>query len=130
MGGPKILWRPGRHDATSGESCTPDGRLPDPDKGQIAATIRHVRSIFNRQGFQDREIVALVGAHALGRCHTDRSGYTGPWTRAPTTFSNLYFTELLENTWTVKLWEGPDQFEGWLHYLFSIRFKTSHSQLI
>jgi hypothetical protein len=39
-------------------------------------------------GFNDREIVALLGAHALGRCHTDRSGYWGPWTFAENTFSN------------------------------------------
>lgn len=26
-----------------------------------------------------------------GRCHPDRSGFVGPWTNAPTTFSNLYF---------------------------------------
>lgn len=32
-----------------------------------------------------------AGAHTLGRCHTDRSGFLGPWTNAPTTFSNLYF---------------------------------------
>lgn len=38
-----------------------------------------------------QEIVALIGAHSLGRCHTDRSGFDGPWTNAPTTFSNLYF---------------------------------------
>jgi catalase (peroxidase I) len=35
----------------------------------------------------------------------------GPWTRAPTTFSNLYFTELMNNTWTVKKWDGPKQYE-------------------
>ena len=44
-------------------------------------------------------VVALVGAHTLGRCHTDRSGYSGPWTNAPTTFSNLYFQELANNKW-------------------------------
>ena len=43
------------------------------------------------QGFNDQEMVALIGAHTLGRCHTDRSGYVNPWTNAPTTFSNLYF---------------------------------------
>jgi catalase (peroxidase I) len=43
--------------------------------------------------------VALSGAHTLGRCHTDRSGFDGPWTNAPTTFSNLYFQELKNNTW-------------------------------
>lgn len=30
-------------------------------------------------GFNDNEIVALSGAHALGRCHVDRSGFDGPW---------------------------------------------------
>lgn len=111
MGGPNIVWRSGRVDARDGSACTPDGRLPDADKGKAGATIRHVRTIFNRQGFSDREMVALIGAHALGQCHTDRSGYKGPWTRAPTTFSNLYFKELLDNTWTLKKWSGPDQFE-------------------
>lgn len=27
--------------------------------------------------------VALSGAHALGRCHTDRSGFDGPWQYSP-----------------------------------------------
>lgn len=31
-------------------------------------------------GFNDQEIVALSGAHTLGRCHADRSGFVGPWT--------------------------------------------------
>lgn len=56
------------------ENCTPDGRLPDADKGAD-----HIRNIFYRMGFNDEEIVALSGAHALGRCHTDRSGFDGPW---------------------------------------------------
>jgi cytochrome c peroxidase len=33
----------------------------------------------------NREIVALLGAHAVGRCHTEASGYWGPWTNAETT---------------------------------------------
>jgi catalase (peroxidase I) len=47
-------------------------------------------------GFDDREIVALSGAHALGRCHEDASGYWGPWTRAESTFSNEYFRLLVD----------------------------------
>lgn len=46
-------------------------------------------------GFNDQEIVALAGAHAVGRCHTDRSGFDGPWTFSPVTFSNEYFKLLL-----------------------------------
>ena len=32
-------------------------------------------------GFNDQDIVALSGAHALGRCHRDRSGFEGPVNR-------------------------------------------------
>lgn len=110
MGGPKITWRSGRRDAADGSLCPPDGRLPDADRGKVGATIRHIREIFFRQGFDDRETVALIGAHALGRCHPDRTGYSGPWTRAPTTFSNEFFRELTTNTWTLRQWDGPDQF--------------------
>lgn len=67
MGGPDIKWRPGRSDRDV-SYCTPDGRLPDGAKGND-----HLRGIFYRMGFDDREIVALSGAHALGRCHTGKS---------------------------------------------------------
>lgn len=55
QGGPLIPWRPGRQDGLA-EHCTPDGRLPDGDKGSD-----HLRDIFWRQGFNDQEIVALSG---------------------------------------------------------------------
>ena len=96
----------------------PDGRLPDADKGSLGGTVAHLRAIFYRMGFDDRDIVALSGAHALGRCHEEASGYWGPWTFAETTFSNEYFRLLLEETWTLKTthngrkWKGPDQFEA------------------
>ena len=71
-----------------------------------------LREVFYRMGLNDQEIVALLGAHALGRCHTDRSGYSGPWTRAPTTFSNEYFRLLIETKWVKKNWKGPLQYEN------------------
>ncbi|KAJ3333363.1 heme peroxidase [Blyttiomyces sp. JEL0837] len=105
LGGPVIPWRPGRADAVTAEACTPDGRLPDAAQGQD-----HLRNIFYRMGFNDQEIVALAGAHALGRCHTNRSGFDGPWTRAPTTFSNDYFQRLTQERWSERKWNGPKQF--------------------
>jgi cytochrome c peroxidase len=97
MGGPAVAFRAGRADERDGARSPPDGRLPDAAQGAA-----HLRSVFGRMGFSDAEIVALSGAHALGRCHTDRSGFVGPWTRSPTTFSNAYFTHLLEDKWIVK----------------------------
>lgn len=93
MQGPTIPWRPGRADSDV-SMCTPDGRLPDASKEQS-----HLRAIFGRMGFDDREIVALSGAHALGRCHTDRSGFDGPWSFSPTVVSNDYFRLLLDSKW-------------------------------
>lgn len=59
-------------------------------------------------GFDDREIVALSGAHALGRCHTDRSGFTGPWTFSPTMVTNDYFKLLLDEKWQwKKVFDSP-----------------------
>lgn len=106
MGGPHIRWRPGRKDLDDGTTCPPDGRLPDASQGAA-----HVRAIFGRMGFTDQEMVALSGAHSLGRCHTSRSGYDGPWTNAPTTFSNLYFQELFNRTWVKRKWDGPLQYQ-------------------
>lgn len=103
MQGPIIPYRPGRMDKDVA-ACTPDGRLPDASKEQS-----HLRAIFGRMGFNDQEIVALSGAHALGRCHTDRSGFDGPWTFSPTVVTNDYFTLLLEEKWNWKKWNGPKQ---------------------
>jgi cytochrome c peroxidase len=116
-GGPTIPFRLGRNDFSDGSTSPPDGRLPDADKGSKKATTQHVRDVFYRMGFNDREIVALLGAHALGRCHTDASGYWGPWTFAENTMSNEYFRLLVEERWSPKLthngkpWDGPDQYE-------------------
>ncbi|KAI9931120.1 hypothetical protein ASPWEDRAFT_235979 [Aspergillus wentii DTO 134E9] len=104
LGGPTVPWRPGRQDKDVA-ACTPDGRLPDGAKGQ-----GHVRDIFYRMGFNDQEIVALIGAHALGRAHADRSGFDGPWDFSPTVFTNEFFRLLVEEKWQQKKWNGPVQF--------------------
>jgi len=105
MQGPTIPWRPGRQDRDVA-MCTPDGRLPDGAKEQ-----KHLRAIFGRMGFDDREIVALSGAHALGRCHADRSGFEGPWSFSPTVMSNDYYRLLLGEKWNFRKWNGPKQYQ-------------------
>lgn len=108
MKGPEIPWQAGRTDFVDDTLLPPRGRLPgrcshlqcyltypmltpfphlsfstDGAQGQD-----HLRHIFYRMGFNDQEIVALSGAHNLGRCHSDRSGFDGPWVNNPTRFSN------------------------------------------
>lgn len=112
MGGPKIPWQPGRTDYESAEAAeshrgSVGDRLPDGAKGAD-----HIRDVFGRMGFSDREIVALSGAHALGRCHRDRSGFDGPWVVNPIRFSNQYFKLLLRDIWKPREWDGPFQYEA------------------
>ncbi|OOF98033.1 class II peroxidase [Aspergillus carbonarius ITEM 5010] len=104
LGGPSIPWRPGRQDKDVA-ACTPDGRLPDAAKDHS-----HIRDIFYRMGFNDQEIVALVGAHSIGRAHSDRSGFDGPWDFSPTVFTNEFFRLLVEEKWQQRKWNGPKQF--------------------
>lgn len=116
-GGPTVPFRLGREDFLDGSKSDPNDRLPNATMGSFKKTTDHVRAILGRMGFNDREIVALLGAHAMGRCHTTRSGFWGPWTNAETTFSNEYYRLLVEERWTPKVthngkpWTGPDQFE-------------------
>merc|ERR1711939_1129480 len=106
MGGPNIPWQGGRTDFTDDSRVPPRGRLPDGSKGAD-----HLRWIFYRMGFDDREIVALSGAHNLGRCHSDRSGFEGKWVNNPTRFSNTYFKLLKMHDWKKKvLANGLEQY--------------------
>ncbi|XP_010516362.1 PREDICTED: L-ascorbate peroxidase 3, peroxisomal-like isoform X2 [Camelina sativa] len=87
-GGPDINFVPGRKDSNA---CTDEGRLPDANQG-----FKHLKDVFYRMGLSDKDIVALSGAHTLGRAHLERSGFDGPWTRDPLKFDNSYFVELLK----------------------------------
>lgn len=106
MGGPEVSWQGGRTDFTDDSKIPARGRLPDGAQGAD-----HLRHIFYRMGFNDQEIVALSGAHNLGRCHSDRSGFEGKWVNNPTRFSNQYFKLLLAHDWKKKKLEnGMEQF--------------------
>lgn len=87
-GGPTVDFVPGRKDSTV---CPREGRLPDAKQGT-----QHLRDIFYRMGLSDKDIVALSGAHTLGRAHPERSGFEGPWTKEPLKFDNSYFVEILK----------------------------------
>ena len=92
MGGPLIKTRFGRSDATSSKQSVKSqvGRLPDGDKG-----VDHLKEIFEPKGFDHKDIVALSGAHTVGKCHPDRSGFDGPWTEDPLKFDNSYFVDIV-----------------------------------
>lgn len=95
MKGPVIEFRPGRVDAASGDSCPPEERLPVWDEPAV-----ELRAKFERMGLNDRDIVALSGAHSVGHTHEDHSGFPyHQWDNTPTVFDNTYFDFLLANWW-------------------------------
>ncbi|CBI17345.3 unnamed protein product, partial [Vitis vinifera] len=51
----------------------------------------HLRSVFNRMGLEDKDIVALSGAHTLGGARKQVPGFDGKWTEEPWKFDNSYF---------------------------------------
>lgn len=77
-GGPRINIRFGRFETKLETECPKEGNLPAPSNtlagDGTASTPQHLRKIFNRMGFDDRGIVALSGAHTLGRAFKERSG--------------------------------------------------------
>ncbi|BBN20236.1 L-ascorbate peroxidase [Marchantia polymorpha subsp. ruderalis] len=108
LGGPKIPMRYGRVDTKSPEECAIEGNLPDAGPPNPAD---HLRKVFYRMGLNDREIVALSGAHTVGRSRPERSGWgkketkytTGAnigapggqsWTAEWLKFDNSYFRDI------------------------------------
>jgi L-ascorbate peroxidase len=131
MGGPKIDMKYGRIDGeehhcagtASREGFATHAGLPDakPPFGCGANTPEaHLRNVFTKKmGFNDEEIVALSGAHTIGRTFSTRSGtcpfaegpgngtaFTGKegmgmvggmsWTKEWLTFDNAYFKDFKE----------------------------------
>ncbi|KAK7351114.1 hypothetical protein VNO77_10309 [Canavalia gladiata] len=108
-GGPKIPMKYGRVDVSGPEQCPEEGRLPDAGPPSPA---EHLRQVFYRMGLNDKEIVALSGAHTLGRSRPDRSGWGKPetkytkdgpgapggqsWTVQWLKFDNSYFKDIKE----------------------------------
>jgi hypothetical protein len=89
-GGLSMVWRRGRVDVPSSAQeqsvCPMHGKLPDAlvdgdNSFPHARTLEAIRAKFQRQGFNDRELVALLGAHSLGGMHESLSGFpNGLWT--------------------------------------------------
>mmetsp|Transcript_1024 Transcript_1024/g.2442 ORF Transcript_1024/g.2442 Transcript_1024/m.2442 type:complete len:235 (+) Transcript_1024:130-834(+) len=73
-GGPVIPMRYGRMDSAISAS---DGNLPSamPPFGDGSVNAAdHIRNVFYRMGLEDQDIVALSGAHTIGRAFKQRSG--------------------------------------------------------
>jgi len=79
-GGPAIPMKYGRVDGEPQEKQEPNFGLPDalpPFGGPLADKkdpAQHLRYVFYKYNMDDKDIVALSGAHTIGRAFKDRSG--------------------------------------------------------
>mmetsp|Transcript_33926 Transcript_33926/g.41032 ORF Transcript_33926/g.41032 Transcript_33926/m.41032 type:complete len:312 (+) Transcript_33926:123-1058(+) len=77
VGGPICPMKYGRVDTTCAEECPAEGNLPGatpPFDDRSASPAEHLRKVFHRMGRSDQDIVALSGAHTIGRAFKERSG--------------------------------------------------------
>lgn len=83
-------FRWGRTDCSISPPRLP-GALPGANWGRSKIT-----NFFGRRlGFSETETVALLGAHTLGRCDAEFSGFQGAWTTTPATLDNQYFKDIV-----------------------------------
>ena len=93
-----LRFRSGRQDAA--DCSTADvGRYPDPE-----GDLDSVLAVFEtRLGLTKREIVALMGAHSIGRAEMLNSGYEGAWLDKSTLqflVGPRYYGGLLRHRWS------------------------------
>ena len=70
------------------------GRLPS-----ASFTWAQSAALFGAKGLSIPEVVALFGAHALGRAEFANSGFDGGWTTTQSSFSTSYFSRMLGAPW-------------------------------
>eukprot|EP00440_Ansanella_granifera_P058980 gb/GFBE01063928.1/.p1 GENE.gb/GFBE01063928.1/~~gb/GFBE01063928.1/.p1 ORF type:complete len:517 (+),score=104.56 gb/GFBE01063928.1/:1-1551(+) len=89
-----LPFRYGRTDVTS--CAVPQKpRLPSAEKGATEIE-KYIMRKFNLNA---RHAVALLGAHTLGRCDVNNSGYNSTWKDRGDLFTTAYFKLLLEGKW-------------------------------
>mmetsp|Transcript_6455 Transcript_6455/g.8747 ORF Transcript_6455/g.8747 Transcript_6455/m.8747 type:complete len:329 (-) Transcript_6455:545-1531(-) len=132
-GGPKVPLIYGRIDVTSPSQCPKEGFLPAAappfaDGSKDAAT--HLRKVFYRMGFSDQEIVALSGAHTIGRAFKDRSGTTEYESGGAGTRFTCPMATPLPNQQPGDFMPGGQSWtENWLEFDNSY-FKPAHKDLL
>ena len=95
---PEMIIRYGRKDCATSPNSTNDFGFPDAHRG-----FEHVMAIFrDGMGMTERQVVALIGAHTLGKALSENSGFRGPWSPPTNRFDNAFFQQLMLSSsgWT------------------------------
>ena len=106
---PVLEIRYGREDCRTSPTTTLVIEFPNPH-----SNLDHVMEVFrNGMGMTERQVVALMGAHSLGSCTPENSGFLGPWDRSEFTLNNGFYTELVNSDWAQDRLVFPDPHFQW-----------------
>ena len=83
------LSRMGRKDC-DGNDLPEDGLIP-----RQTMRLTELKEAYERQGFTDEEMVALMGVHTIQMARSEVEGFEGRWTKNPLVFDNSYYKEIL-----------------------------------
>jgi hypothetical protein len=80
-------------------ACANPPNFPDsmPEAEHSFAQLKTVME--TQMGFTEHEWMCLTGAHAMGRAMRSNTGYGGPWTSTPGTFSSQYWQTMNTDQW-------------------------------
>mmetsp|Transcript_25395 Transcript_25395/g.43359 ORF Transcript_25395/g.43359 Transcript_25395/m.43359 type:complete len:243 (-) Transcript_25395:36-764(-) len=93
-GGPRLEYKVGRVDASD---CAGQGER---HVGSESTSSKQLEESFvNTLGLTHSEVVALIGAHVLGKATREISGYEGPWVETNDNFTNRYFVDMIHIPW-------------------------------
>ncbi|CAH1784079.1 unnamed protein product [Owenia fusiformis] len=109
---PDIPFLVGRVDcSTSPDTSDLEAFPTNGGHGNLGNVLDFFQSEFN---LGERDAVALLGAHTLGRARTGASGFNGPWVGNPDLFDNAYYRDLLnENLMWIQTNINPTGEDRW-----------------
>jgi len=82
------------------------GRLPD------AFAWSEMQRVSDRNGMDEVTAAALMGAHTVGQCHVQASGYEGAWDWTPKQFDANFWKAMLNGKWFVHNIQSVDSQTG------------------
>jgi hypothetical protein len=93
-GGNTPLIVPFRFGRTTAPTCNDNNLLPSPSLDWNGH-----KSFWGKLNFTFAEIVAIMGAHSVGRAAGAETGFTGGWTFTQTSFGNHYYQVINDLSW-------------------------------
>jgi len=92
-----VAFKYGRADSPDCSACSAamEERLPNEQLG-----LSHVIDVFGtRMGFTNKEIVALMGAHSVGRMDPHVAGHAGVWDGSMSLLDGAYYDDMINRPW-------------------------------